>query len=165
MNAKLPRTNVKPSYWWLSGDGSSTLCTIWSYWWHFEADRRLLLPWKWYFRSRLNEEEDLTLPGINTPMEDGTGSLVCMRFWRSSNSGTYHKWTLWLFPDAWSECRSCFTPTGSLRLVRRKWSCSLIISTTTTWSVHYHVLSFGYSFFHSFSCPLFLSVGSQGLQL
>ena len=34
------------------------------------------------------------------------------RFWGSSNRGTYHKWTLWLFPDAWSESRSCFTPNG-----------------------------------------------------
>jgi len=57
--------------------------------------------------------------------------LASMRFWRSSNRGTYHKWTLWLFPDAWSECTSCFIPTGSVRLVRRKWSCSLITRMTT----------------------------------
>ena len=42
------------------------------------------------------------------------------------------KWTSWLFPDAWSEYRSCFTHTSFVRLVRRKWSCSLIIRTTTT---------------------------------
>jgi len=75
-----------------------------------------------------------SFPGINLPMEDGTGPLVSMRFWRSSNRGTYHKWTLWLFPDAWSECRSCFTPTGSVRLVRR-WSCSLIIRTAIIYNL------------------------------
>jgi len=55
-----------------------------------------------------------------------------MRILRSPNRGTCHKWTLWLFVGAWSECKSCFTPTGSVRLVRRKWSCSLTIRTTTT---------------------------------
>jgi len=46
---------------------------------------------------------------------------------------SYCKWTSWLFPDAWSEYRSCFTPAGSVRLVRRKWSYNLIIRTTTGW--------------------------------
>jgi len=43
---------------------------------------------------------------------------------------------LWLFPDAWSECRSCFTPTGSVRLVRRKWSCSFITRTRNQYIFH-----------------------------
>ena len=60
------------------------------------------------------------------------GSLVFMRFLRSPNRETYHKWTLRLFPDAWSEWRSCFISTGSVHLVRRKWSCILIIRTTMT---------------------------------
>jgi len=46
--------------------------------------------------------------------------LACVRYW------------LWLIADAWSECRPCYTPTGSVHLVRRKRSCSLIIRTTTT---------------------------------
>jgi len=29
-------------------------------------------------------------PGITMPMEDGTGTLVSTRFWRSSNRGIYH---------------------------------------------------------------------------
>jgi len=35
-------------------------------------------------------------------MEDGSGSLLSMRFCKSSNRGRYHKLTLSLFPDAWS---------------------------------------------------------------
>jgi len=73
-----------------------------------------------------------TLLGITTTMEDGTGSLVSMPFWRNSNYRTYRKWALCLFSDAWSKCRSCFTSTSSVRLVGKKWFCSLIICMMTT---------------------------------